>query len=409
MIPVLKPSMKNELSLFRKEMELELEHILAYWMRHAIDEEHGGFYGKINNENKASPRAPKGTVLNSRILWTFSAAYNHSQLNEYFRVADRAFIYLISHFFDNDNGGVYWSVDYKGRPQDTKKQIYALAFALYGLSEYYRCRESALARELAIHLFNSIEQHSYDPVKGGYIDAFTTDWRSLDDVRLSDKDANAKKTMNTHLHILEAYSSLYHIWPDERLKQQITALILNFLQYIIDPATHHLVLFFDENWRARNTLFSYGHDVEAAWLLQEAAETIGDPVLIRKTRDKALTLARAASQGLDTDGGLWYEFDLKDRRLIREKHWWPQAEAMVGFFNAYQLSGERQFLDYSLDAWAFVREYLLDKENGEWFWGVRSDHSVMQGEDKAGMWKCPYHNGRACLELIHRIDALQPS
>ncbi len=386
-------------------MELELEHILAYWVQHATDETNGGFYGRIGNDNKVYPKAPKGAVLNSRILWTFSAAYNHSLLNDYYKMADRAFIYLVSHFFDNENGGVYWSVDYKGRPLDTKKQVYALAFALYGLTEYYHCRESALAKELAIHLYNSIEKYSFDPQKGGYIDAFAVDWKPLDDLRLSDKDANEKKTMNTHLHVLEAYSNLYRIWPDEKLKQQIAGLINNFLQHIIDPATRHLILFFDENWRANNTVLSYGHDVEAAWLLQEAAETIGDTLLTRKTKDKALLLARAASEGLDTDGGLWYEYEPASRHLVKEKHWWPQAEAMVGFFNAWQLSGDRQFLDYSMDAWAFVQQYILDKENGEWFWGVKADHSIMPGEDKAGLWKCPYHNGRACLEIMRRIDA----
>src|SRR5882724_11312181 len=299
--------MNKELSLFRKEMELELEHILSYWMQHVVDESNGGFYGRIGNGNKLYPKASKGAVLNSRILWTFSAAYNHTFLNDYFKTADRAFIYLINHFFDNDNGGVYWSVDYKGQPLDTKKQVYALAFALYGLTEYYRCRESALAKELAIHLFNTIEQYSYDKQKGGYIDAFAKDWGPLADLRLSNKDANEKKTMNTHLHVLEAYSNLYRIWPDEKLKQQIAGLINNFLRYIIDPVTHHLVLFFDENWQAKNTVVSFGHDIEAAWLLQEAAEAIDDPILVRKTKDKALLLARAASEGLDTDGGLWYE------------------------------------------------------------------------------------------------------
>ncbi|HEY4149948.1 MAG TPA: AGE family epimerase/isomerase [Chitinophagaceae bacterium] len=394
--------MKKELSLFRKELELELEHILAYWTRHAVDEVNGGFIGRIGAGDKLHPKAPKGAVLNSRILWTFSAAYNHNFLNDYYKTADRAFVYLVHHFFDNENGGVYWTVDYKGRPLDTKKQIYALAFALYGLTEYYRCRESALAKELAVHLFTTIEQHSYDPAKGGYIDAFARDWQPLEDLRLSAKDANEKKTMNTHLHVLEAYSNLYRIWPDEKLKQRITGLINNFLQHIIDPVSHHLILFFDENWRANNTVVSYGHDIEAAWLLQEAAETIGDPVLIRKTKDNALLLARAASEGLDTDGGLWYELELKPRHLIKEKHWWPQAEAIVGFFNAWQLSGERQYLDYALDAWSFVREYLLDKANGEWLWGVKGDHSVMPGQDKAGIWKCPYHNSRACLEIIRR-------
>ncbi|MBS1564641.1 MAG: AGE family epimerase/isomerase, partial [Bacteroidetes bacterium] len=254
--------------------------------------------------------------------------------------------------------------------------------------------------------YNRIEQYSFDAARGGYIDAFSADWRPLSDQRLSNRDVNAKKTVNTHLHLLEAYASLYRIWPDEGLRQQISRLLENFFQYFIDRSSQHLVLFFDENWRPDNTQISYGHEIEAAWLLQQAAETIQDPVLIRKTRDKALTLARAASQGFDTDGGLWYEYDLRHRHLIREKHWWPQAEAMVGFFNAYQLSGERQFLDYSLDAWAFVRDHLLDKDNGEWYLGVRSDHSVMPGEDKIGLWKCPYHNGRACLELIQRIDSI---
>jgi mannobiose 2-epimerase len=397
--------MKKELALFRKEMELELEHILAWWIRYAEDEAHGGFYGRVSNDNKAHPKSPKGAVLNSRILWTFSAAYNHGHLNEHFKAADRAFIYLITHFFDNNNGGVFWSVDYKGSPLDTKKQIYALAFTLYGLSEYYRCRESALARELAIHLYTTIEQYSYDPVKGGYIDAFAMDWQPLADVRLSEKDANEKKTMNTHLHILEAYSSLYRIWPDEGLKRQISRLINNFMEHIIHPATQHLILFFDENWRPSNTVISYGHDIEAAWLLQEAAESIDDAGLLQKTKDKAISLALAAAEGLDTDGGLWYEYNIPHRRLIREKHWWPQAEAMVGFYNAYQLSGERRFLDCSLGAWAFVRQCIRDNQNGEWFWGVKNDYSIMAGEDKAGLWKCPYHNGRACLEIIRRIDA----
>jgi mannobiose 2-epimerase len=396
-------SMEEMLRQYHDDMQQELQHILAYWMQHATDNEHGGFYGRIAAANKVDAKADKGAVLNSRILWTFSAAYNSVHNNEYLTTANRAFEYIVTHFFDKEHGGVYWSVDYKGEPADTKKQVYAMAFALYGMSEYYRCRQSVLAQELSIHLFNTIEKYSYDPVKGGYLEAFARDWQPIQDLRLSSKDANEKKTMNTHLHVLEAYTSLYKNWPDTLLKTRIESLIDNFLEHIIDTNTHHLVLFFDEQWNRKSETISYGHDIEAAWLLYEAAEAIGNKELLQKTAAMAIAIANAAAEGLDKDGGLWYEYDLQENHLIKEKHWWPQAEAMVGFFNAWQLSNDKKFIDYSINAWRFVQQHVLDKQYSEWYWGIQEDYSVMPGQDKVGIWKCPYHNSRACIEIMRRI------
>jgi mannobiose 2-epimerase len=251
-------------------------------------------------------------------------------------------------------------------------------------------------------LYNTILKYSYDVENGGYIEALTRDWKEIDDQRLSDKDANEKKSMNTHLHLLEAFANLYCAWKNEKLEEKISELIYIFLNHIIDPETHHVILFFDEKWNRKSQIVSYGHDIEASWLIEEAAKIIGNERLLQQVRDQSVNLAIAASDGLDTDGGLWYEYDLAKDDLIKEKHSWPQAEAMVGFFNAWKITGVERFLNRSLASWNFIQEHILDKKNGEWFWGIQSDNSVMN-EDKVGIWKCPYHNSRACMELIKRI------
>jgi cellobiose epimerase len=390
------------LQQFKEDLENELQNILDFWQTKTIDDLNGGFFGQIDNDNKIIIEAPKGSVLNSRILWTFSAAYNLTKEGSYLKTAERAFAYLRDRFIDNEFGGVYWTVDYSGNPLDTKKQIYASAFAIYGLSEYYISSKNEEALRLAIDLYNTILKYSYDEENGGYIEALTRDWKEIDDLRLSKKDANEKKSMNTHLHLLEAFSNLYRIWTNEKLNEKITELIYLFLNHIIDPETHHLILFFDEKWNKKSQIVSYGHDIEASWLIEEAARIIGNPTLLEQVKDQSVNLAIAASDGLDTDGGLWYEYDLEKDDLVKEKHSWPQAEGMIGFFNAWQITGVERFLNRSLGEWNFIQGHILDKKNGEWFWGVNADNTVMN-EDKVGIWKCPYHNSRACIELINRI------
>lgn len=390
------------LQQFKEDLEIEFQNILDFWQNKTIDDLNGGFFGQVDNENKISVEAPKGSVLNSRILWTFSAAYNLTKEGSYLKTAERAFEYLKDYFIDKEFGGVFWTVDYKGKPLESKKQIYALAFAIYGLSEFYICSKNEEGLKLAIDLYNAILKYSYDKENGGYIEALTRDWKEMDDLRLSNKDANEKKSMNTHLHLLEAFANLYRVWKDEKLREKTSELIYIFLNYIIDPETHHLILFFDEKWNAKSPVVSYGHDIEASWLIEEAAKIIGNEPLLQQVKVQAVNLAVAASDGLDTDGGLWYEYNLQKDELIKEKHSWPQAEAMVGFFNAWKMTGVERFLNLSLASWNFIQEYMLDKKNGEWFWGIHADNTVMN-EDKVGIWKCPYHNSRACMELIKRM------
>lgn len=381
----------------------ELDQILEYWLSKSLDYGNGGFFGDLDNDGLPVQGTVKGSVLNARILWSFSAAYKIKPEKRYIAMARRAYAYIVGYFVDPVHGGVYWSVTAKGKPADEKKQIYALAFTIYGLAAYYEATQEAEALALAQKLFYAIEEHSFDKRRGGYLEAFTRDWKVIDDLRLSDKDANEKKTMNTHLHILEAYTTLYKIWPNAQLEQQLRGLIQNFEEYILNSKTAHLNLFLDEDWSVKSDTISYGHDIEASWLLVEAAEVLNDEELINRIKALAVAIAQASAEGLNADGSMNYEYEPAQQHLIDERHWWVQSEAVVGFYNAYQISKEQHFYDKALAAWNYTVENIIDHENGEWFWGRHGNGQLMEGYGKGGFWKCPYHNSRACMEMLSRL------
>ena len=395
--------MSLQRKLLKSELTAELDSILNYWSERTIDDQNGGFVGQIDFNDHQIAHAEKGSVLNARILWTFSASYQTTRNENHKKLAKRAFEFLASYFYDTQFGGLFWSINEDKTPKDTKNQIYALAFAIYGLSEYYAISKEERALEIAKNLYAKIQEHSYDKINKGYFEAFTRDWQPIDDLRLSEKDANEKKTMNTHLHIIEGYVNLYKVWKDEKLLLDIVELLETIEKYFINTETGHLRLFFDENWKEKPDVISYGHDIEAAWLLQQCAEISENETLIANYKKHAIQIAEVTKEGLDADGGLWYEYDPKKNELIAEKHWWPQAEALIGFYNAYQLTGKEEYLDIVYRNWKFIKKYMIDQQNGEWHWGVYDDYSLIK-KDKAGFWKCPYHNSRACLELIHRIE-----
>jgi len=387
---------------FLEKIKTELDSILTYWEMNTIDEKFDGFIGEIDSNDVKNESADKGSVLNARILWSFSAAYPVTQNPNHLVLAEKAFNYINTYFYDPEFGGIFWSVNPDGTSKDTKNQIYALAFTIYGLSEFYKVSQNNEALQLAINLYNAIEKYSFDQVNKGYFEAFTRNWEPIEDLRLSDKDANEKKTMNTHLHIVEAYANLYQVWPGEELKNRIKELLIVIDTYFIDKNSWHLKLFFNENWVEKPDVISYGHDIEAAWLLQWCAEVIDDNNLIKVFQKYAVEIAKVTKEGIDVDGGLWYEFDPKENIMIAEKHWWPQAELWIGMINAWQLTAEEDFLRITQENFEFVQNYIIDKKNGEWFWGINEDYSKIP-KDKAGFWKCPYHNTRACLELIKRL------
>lgn len=396
-------------TLQRAEAELR-QNILPFWINHTVDRERGGFYGEITNDLVISKDAPRGALLTSRILWTYSAAYRRYQNPAYLMMADWAFEDLIQRFWDETYGGLFWMVGVDGTLLRPGKQIYGQAFGIYALAEYYAAtgREEPLQRAQAI--FQAMEEHSYDPVHRGYYEAFARDWGAVADMRLSAVDLNEMKSMNTHLHVMEAFTNLLRVWPDALLRTRQAELIDVMMTHIVNPETAQMTLFFSEAWEARSHDVSYGHDIEASWLLVESTEVLGDPALDARAKELSVRMARAVyEQGLDPDGGIVYERG-PEGLTDSTKQWWPQAEAAVGFLNAYQLSGSAPFLEAALGSWAFIETHLVDREYGEWLRYVERDLTRPQGSGennaKVSFWKCPYHNGRACMELTERLHKL---
>lgn len=396
--------MDSKLAKLKTEVEQELvNNILPYWGTKVIDKENDGFLGRIDGTGNAHPLADKGCVMNARILWTFSSAFRIYHNPEYLLQAVRAKDYIFNHFFDKEFNGVYWMLNFKGNIADGKKQIYAQAFTLYALTEYYRATNDEMALKQAIGFYNMIEKYSFDPKLGGYFEAFSREWGEIGDLRLSEKDANEKKTMNTHLHVLEAYTNLYRVWKDEGLREQLQSLIEIFVDKIVNNKNGHLNMFFTENWEDKTDLISFGHDIESSWLLYEAAEVLGNPELTSKVKDICINIANAAGEGLQPDGSLIYERFFENGHVDTDRHWWVQAESVVGFFNAYVLSGDIKFLAKAIAAWNFISGHIIDRTNGEWYWSVNNEMQPNLKEDKAGFWKCPYHNARMCFEILERL------
>jgi mannobiose 2-epimerase len=338
--------------------------------------------------------------MTARILWTFSSAYRVLGNPEYLEMALKAKSLIINHFYDKEYGGTYWSLNADYTPLDTKKQIYAIAFTIYGLAELNRATGDEEALEYAIKLFHSIEDHSFDTEKDGYFEAFTRTWEPIEDMRLSEKDANESKTMNTHLHVIEAYTCLYRVWKDALLQERLRGLINIFDKYIL-AENGHLKLFFDNDWNCSYDIFSYGHDIEAAWLLHESALVLGEAESLARVEARVPSIVAAATEGFTPEGGMIYE-KLGDH-IDEDRHWWVQAEAAVGYFNLWEHFGAQEGIENAIHCWEYIKNEIIDRENGEWYWSVRGDGSINRVEDKAGFWKCPYHNGRMCLEIIERV------
>jgi mannobiose 2-epimerase len=395
--------MKANLSVLKNQFEKELNtNILNFWLNEAYDSSRKTFYGRIDNDMQKCAAAPLSAVFITRILWTFSASFRMYSRPEYKNMADEAFRIILENFWDSANGGIYWSVFSNGNVENNKKQFYAQAFFIYALTEHYLAFKDEKAKQLAISMFMLLEKYAFDKEFGGYFEANTVDWKKPNDQRLSEKDLDVEKSMNTHLHILEAYTNLYRIYKDPQLKKKLEELIRIFLDIIFDKDRAHLILFFDADWKIRSKTDSYGHNIETSWLLCEAAEVLNDAKILEEVEAVTMLISKCtAKEGIAKHGGLYYEKN--ENHLVNEFHWWPQAEAVIGFFNAYQVSGDIKYLDLAESAWNFIKKYISDSNSGEWFWGVDSDLNYLN-EDKIGPWKAPYHNGRMCLEMIRRIQ-----
>jgi len=391
--------MKEAYQNLKKELHTELLRILDYWKTNTIDNDHGGFVGKRDYKNTLIPKSSKGIILNTRILWSFAAASNHLKTDDYQDICKRSFQYLKTYFKDNTHKGVYWELDYLGQPINKRKQVYAQSFTIYALSEYYIYSKNEEAKQWAIELFEYIERYAKDTIKGGYLEAFNEDWSTINDMRLSDKDMNAAKTMNTHLHILEAYTTLLKIYDNAILRQSLKDLVEVMNEKFLNKNNHY-DLFFDEDWNLLSNSVSYGHDIESAWLVIEAAEVVGDKALLNTSKSIAIKVSDTfLKKGIDTDGSVINETNLTTNHTDTDRHWWPQMEAVIGLKFAHDIENKDAYISNSLGIWEYTKNNLLDFEHGEWHFRVDNKGTVYTQEDKVSMWKAPYHTSRACIKM----------
>lgn len=405
-------SLAKPLSGMQFEFRQELIAIADWWLDNTFDRELGGFYGEVSADNQPVKNASKGIILNSRILWFFSEAalhlgtVNDPKASACRQAAKRAYDYIVTYFFDAEHGGFYWEMDAQGNPINTKKQVYAQAFTIYALSAYYQLTQDERALAHALNCFELVEAKSIDHLREGYWEAFTRTWGTMDDLRLSEKDLNFPKSQNTHLHILEAYTTLNKIHPTPKISAALRYNIELFDKYMIDKKTYHLRMFLDNDWKDHSPGFTYGHDIEASWLIAKALESLGDESYTNTLMPTLIKIAEATlREGVGAHGQVIDAYDFASKTQLPDIVWWVQAEALVGFLFAYKESGEQKYLTAAENVWAFIKQYQIDKQHGEWFWLSSIDKPQAIPYYKVGFWKCPYHNGRAMMEGITYLES----
>jgi mannobiose 2-epimerase len=410
-------SLKNELKVYRQKFSGELDRILSYWIRYSVEKDGGGFYGAVDLDGIPDLKANKTSVLNARILWTFSAAAMMNGRADCAEIADRAYRVITEDFADTINGGYFMELTSGNTVANDIKHTYAQAFVIYALCKYFEFRRLDSTMETIRGFFTLLEEKAKDKSHAGYLEAFTRDWKLYGENRMADN--NEPKSMNTHLHVLEAWSALYKVWKDEVVRDRLAELINLFSDKII-RADGHFGIFYDNAFNesaASAGTCSFGHDIEGSWLLQEAAEILGDSGVTEKIREISVRMVDAVDRvGVDKDGGLFLESVRFGSHVRTNKHWWLQAETLVGFMNAFQLTEDPRYWETVKLSWNFIDKYVIDHERGEWYTKVsrlgvpyltepENDPSPYYRNDrKIDPWKCPYHNGRAMMELISRID-----
>ena len=390
---------KMRWNMFTSEIKEHLtKDIIPFW-RGLKDEEYGGFYGYMGYDLGLDKKAVKGCILNSRILWFFSNAYLVLKEEELLADAGHAFRFLKDYCVDKENGGVYWSLAFDGKPEDTTKHTYNQAFAIYALSSYYDASGDEEALSLAWELYEIIESRCKDEY--GYLEAFNVRFEPEDNDKLSENGVMAEKTMNTLLHVFEAYTELYRVTGEEKVADKLRYMMDLIADKVYNKEAGRQEVFFDRTWNSLIDLYSYGHDIETAWLVDRGLEVLDDKAYTEKLSPITRTITENIYKRAYIDHSLVNEAE--NGVVDTTRVWWVQAEAVVGFLNGYQKAPEhREYLEAAKDIWDYIKTCVVDKRNGsEWFWSVDRDRRPIE-KPIVEPWKCPYHNGRMCFEVIKR-------
>jgi len=390
------------LSQLSKEMKHHLKTVIIPFWKQLRDNENGGFYGFMDYDLQLNKEAEKGCILNSRILWFFSNSYLLLKDESLLKEAVHAYRFMREKCCDHKNGGIYWSMSYDGKPVETIKHTYNQAFAIYALASYYdaSCDQDAL--KAAMELFELIETKCRDA--SGYLEAFDEAFHIIDNDKLSENGVMADKTMNTLLHIFEAYTELYRVTKSEKVKVCLEEILVIFADKVYNPELHRQEVFFDKEYHSILDLHSYGHDIETAWLIDRGCDVLANMEINKKmeviTKDLTNQIYRVAFDGRSLAN------EAEDGVINQDRIWWVQAETVVGFLNGFEKTPDRvEYLDAAEATWHFIKEHLWDHRSGsEWYWKVDKDGIPDHQKPIVEPWKCPYHNGRMCLEVIRRVE-----
>jgi cellobiose epimerase len=387
--------------MMRDEIKKHLtECIIPFW-KNLRDEQHGGYYGWVGYDLKTDKEAVKGCILNSRILWFFSNAYTMLKDPSLLDEADHGFAFMKQYCMDRENGGIFWSIQYDGKPEDTTKHTYNQAFAIYALSSYYEASGKEEALDMAKELFHIIEEKCTDEI--GYKEAFDKEFHEIENDKLSENGVIAEKTMNTLLHVFEAYTELYRVAKLPEVGERLHWIMETFAHKVYNPELHRQEVFFDKNMKSILDLHSYGHDIETAWLIDRGVEVLGDPkmeeLLSPITKDLTAQIYKVAFNGHSLAN------ECEKGVVNTHRIWWVQAETVIGFLNGYQKDpSKKEYLEAAESEWQFIKDYVIDKRNGsEWYWEVDENGKPYPDRPIVEPWKCPYHNGRMCMEVMKRL------
>ena len=378
-----------------------LNDIIPFW-KNLRDDEFGGYYGYMDYDLKVDKKAVKGCILNSRITWFFANAYTLLKDESLLEEAKHGFAFMKDHCMDKENGGIFWSMKYDGTPEDTTKHTYNQAFSIYALSSYYEATHDEEALAMAKELFHIIETRCTDEI--GYKEAFDKEFHEVENDKLSENGVIAEKTMNTLLHVFEAYTELYRVAKLPEVKERLEWIMDTFADKVYNPKLHRQEVFFDRNMNTILDLHSYGHDIETAWLMDRGVEVLGEKKYEEKmtpiTKDLTAEIYKVAFDG--------HSLANECEKGVVNVHriWWVQAETVIGFLNGWQKDPSRtEYLDAAKSEWQFIKDHVMDKRQGsEWFWEVDQSGKPYEGRPIVEPWKCPYHNGRMCFEVIRRLE-----
>lgn len=434
-----------DLKTYGREVEEELfSNLLPFVSKYCVDQKEGGFYGRVAYDGTADTEALKGLVQHARLLWTYSRVYQTYGTSSSLESAEYAYVFLQNHFYDKEFGGYFWTVAASGRSYESKKSLFAIpksarraarllserlpknrwgpslrerhivppryanqkiicgqAFVIFALAEYYLATGERKSLDEAIALYALLQKHVHDVQYGGYYDVCSRAWDVIHGANIEQAEGPVSKTEGTQMPLLAAFTVLFRAWPDAELYESLEELIRLHLEEMVDGTGRHLGQMFDARWQIVNDKISFGHDIEISWLLVEAAEALGDPELLHEVKAFALRLAEITlAEGVDDAGAV-----LNNQEQFHYRISWAQAEGMVGFLNAYQLSGDQRFLEASINCWRFVKEYMIDIQDGSWFQLVSPDGQPLPGR-KLGIWGGPFHKVRTCIEVKQRTDEL---